>query len=325
MNKTKKIVRIIPAKLRSILKGMSSYIPPLYRLISKGTGGTVNARYCYSVWLRHLVMAGQSGLSTCPNTIVELGPGDSLGIGLAGLITGANIYFAFDVVEYAGNNKNIEILDELIKLFTKQEDIPNETEFTEVEPRLNSYKFPSEILTDTRLDEVLKPERLDEIKNALINLDKNQNKDILISYVVPWYDAKLLKENSIDMIISQAVMEHVDDLYLTYEMLYHWLKPGGVLSCEIDFRSHGTAKEWNGHWEYSDSVWSLLKGRRPYFINRQPHSTHIQLLESVGFKIICDLKTKDFTGIQRSSLAPRFNDISDDDLTTKTAFIQAIK
>jgi len=84
----------VQIKVASLMGGMAAYIPGLYDLISRvrrnRTTGTASARYCYSVWLRHLVMAFQNGLRTFPETIVELGPGPSLGTGLASLISGAN-------------------------------------------------------------------------------------------------------------------------------------------------------------------------------------------------------------------------------------------
>ena len=59
-------------KIRTLLGGIASYIPGLYEHFSRGTGGTISARNCYSVWLRHLVMAYKNGLSTQPDTIAEL-------------------------------------------------------------------------------------------------------------------------------------------------------------------------------------------------------------------------------------------------------------
>jgi len=312
-------------KIRNLLGGIASYIPALYKLFSRGTGGTISARYCYSVWLRHLVMAYKNGLLTYPETIAELGPGDSLGIGLAALICGANKYYAFDVVEYASSKRNIEIFDELVDLFKKREKIPDETEFPRVRPLLESYKFPSNILTNERLDKTLKQDRIESIKNALQTLDSRDNNNIQISYFVPYYNSNIIEVESIDMIYSQAVLEHVDNLAYTYEALYRWLKPGGFMSNEIDFTCHGIAKEWNGHWAYSDIVWKLIKGKRSYLINRQPHSFHIDLLRKSGFKIIYDSRTKNTSGIQRKHLASKFKNISDDDLVTNSAFIQAIK
>lgn len=149
--------------------------------------------------------------------------------------------------------------------------------------------------------------------------------NIQISYFVPWYDSKVMKEESVDMIYSQAVLEHVDDLAHTYRMMYRWLKPRGFMSHAVDFRCHGLAKEWNGHWAYSDFIWRLIKGKRPYLINRQPYSTHINLLQKFDFKVVSDMKTKDTTGIKRKHVASRFRNMSNDDLITSTAFIQAVK
>jgi predicted SAM-dependent methyltransferase len=313
-------------KSRPLLAGIATYIPGVYkRLVSMGTGGTISARYCYSVWLRHLVMAHKNGLSTQPDAVAELGTGDSLGIGLAALISGANKYYAFDVVEYASNKRNIEIFDELVDLFRKKENIPDGTEFPEVKPYLESYEFPRHILTDEYLNKVLKQDRIEAIKNALLNLGGANNNNIQISYVVPWYDSKVIKGGSVDMIYSQAVLEHVENLSDTYEILYRWLKPGGFMSHQIDFRCHGTAQEWNGHWKYSDFVWRLIKGKRPFLLNRQPHSAHIELLQKNSFQIICDIKIKNTSGIHRKQLASSFKNLSDDDMTISGAFIQSLK
>ena len=270
-------------------------------------------------------MAHENGLSTQPNILAELGPGDSLGIGLAALISGANRYYSFDVVEHAGNKRNIEIFDELVELFKKREHIPDETEFPCMKPYLKAYGFPAHILTDERLNESLKQDRIGSIRNALLNLSGEDEENKQISYFSPWNASKVLQEESVDMAYSQVVLEHVDDLTATYEALYRWLKPGGFMSHVIDFKCHMTAKEWNGHWAYSDSVWRLIRGKRPYLLNRQPHSAHCNLLRKFGFEVICDIKTEDHSGIERKALSSRFKDISDDDLITCAAFIQAVK
>jgi len=98
-----------------VCKGLATYVPGLYRP-RHGPGSTASARYCYSVWLRHLVMAGKSGLPTRPLTVAELGPGGSLGTGLAALLSGAEKYIGLDAVEHALNQTNIRILSELLTL-----------------------------------------------------------------------------------------------------------------------------------------------------------------------------------------------------------------
>jgi hypothetical protein len=41
--------------------------------------------------------------------------------------------------------------------------------------------------------------------------------------------------------------------------------------------------------------------------------------------LACDIMTKGNSGIPRGQLASRFRDMSDDDLTTSGAFVQAVK
>ncbi|MBU0533647.1 MAG: class I SAM-dependent methyltransferase [Candidatus Omnitrophica bacterium] len=311
----------------ALAKGIiAGYIPAgLYRLVSKGTGGTISARYSYSIWLRHLVMAYKNNLPTQPDTIAELGPGDSLGIGLAALISGVNKYYAFDVIKYADNQRNIKIFDDLIVLFRKREKIPDETEFPEIKPYLESYEFPTHILSDDHLNLMLKNDRIKSIKNALLNTGKTHSDKIQISYFVPWHNSNIIKEASVDMIYSQAVLEHVEYLEYIYETLYRWLKPGGFMSHQIDFKSHGLASEWNGHWTYSDFAWKIMRGKRSYLLNREPHSKHIELIHKAGFEIICDIQYKNKSRIQKKYLKSKFKYLSDDDLTTTGAFIQAVK
>ena len=101
-----------------LLRGILSYFPGFNHPIFTRTGGTNSARYCYSVWMRHLVMAKKSGAFTkIPKIVAELGPGDSLGIGLCALLSGAERYYAFDVVKYANPSKNMAIFEELVILF----------------------------------------------------------------------------------------------------------------------------------------------------------------------------------------------------------------
>jgi len=262
---------------------------------------------------------------TWPRVIAEFGPGDSLGIGLAGLLSGAEKYYALDVVEYADISVNLDILDELVTLFAQKEPIPDQQEFPFARPLLPSYEFPHHILTDDRLQKSLSPERIQSIKEALINPSNLKKSPVEIRYIVPWYDSNVIEQESIDMIFSQAVLEHINDLAQTYATLYCWLKRDGFMSHQIDFGCHGLAKQWNGHWAYSDLTWKLIKGRRSYLLNREPYSTHKRLLEQSGFKIVCDAKTSDHSGLTKEQLSSRFRQMSEEDLTTRTAHILAKK
>jgi SAM-dependent methyltransferase len=272
------------------------------------------------VWLRHLVMADINGLSTNPGVVAELGPGDSIGIGLAALLSGADRYYAFDIVNYADVKKNVAVFDDLVRLFRARADIPGADEFPQTEPYLTSYTFPAHILTEERLHAALDDERITRIRASVVDTESPRS---VVQYKVPWYDSNIVEEASVDMVFSQAVLEHVDELPVTYERMRRWLKPTGFMSHSIDFKAHGSADEWNGHWAYSDFTWKLIKGKRPYLINRQPHSYHLDLLNEFGFNVVCDITNELPSKMSSDDLAPRFRHMQPEDLTTGSAFIQS--
>jgi hypothetical protein len=307
-------------RIGELVKGMKTFIPG-WRYTT-GTAGTVSARYCYSVWLRHLVMAKQNGLNPNPHVIAELGPGASLGIGLAALISGSEQYYGLDSVAHAGVDKNLEIFDELVRLFADRTPIPGDQEWPHVEPKLQDYAFPAGILDDGRLRNALDGTRLNKVRASVAGV---RGEGSIVQYKAPWYKEEVLEAEGVDMIFSQAVLEHVDDLSVAYRAMYAWLKPAGYMSHTIDFTCHETADQWNGHWAYSDLSWKLIRGRRPYLINREPHSTHIALLKQEGFKIVCDHAAKMESRLKPSDLARRFRSISGDDLQTCGTFLQGVK
>ena len=147
----------------------------------------------------------------------------------------------------------------------------------------------------------------------------------MITYRAPWSDPAVIQEKSVDLIYSQAVLEHVDDLPTAYRCMHHWLKPGGYVSHRIDFRSHGLSEAWNGHWACSDLLWQIVRGRRPYLINREPCSTHMDLLREYGFTVKTQIATSTVSAIHRSELSRRFVGMRDSDLSTSGVFVVARK
>ena len=313
------------SELKAILKGVLSYIPGLNAVGRREGGGANFARYCYSVWLRHLVLANSKGLNGIPASVAELGPGDSLGTGIAALLSGAKMYYAFDVVSFIRAEQNLKILEEMIVLFKNRTSIPDESEFPLLSPILSDYTFPSHIITDHILETTLSEEKIEEIRSALNDLSTINNNDSVISYFAPWTSDKIVRKSSIDLIISQAVLEHVDDLKTTYQILNRWLKLGGFSSHQVDFKSHGYAKEWYGHWSYNDFKWKIIKGNRPYLLNREPLSTHLNLNNDSGFIIKLVVKRQNDIPASRNHLEKRFEKLTDEDLATSSAYIFSVK
>ena len=143
--------------------------------------------------------------------------------------------------------------------------------------------------------------------------------------MVPWLNSNVIERDTVDIILSHSVLEHVVDLETTYRALYLWLKPKGMMTHQIDFASHGLSEQWNGYRAYSELLWKIIYGKRTYLINRQPHSVHIDQILKNNFDVICDLQNYRTDGIQRSTLSEYWKNITDDDLSCSEAFIQAQK
>ena len=100
---------------KTIIKGILTFIPGFQRPLPKGkTGGSNSAYYCYGVWLKHLTLLWENGYRSLPVTVAALGPGDSIGTGLAALLSGANNYYALDVKKYSKTDTTLKIFDERI-------------------------------------------------------------------------------------------------------------------------------------------------------------------------------------------------------------------
>jgi hypothetical protein len=306
-------------KLRAVLGGIRTYIPGYSPLGSK-LGGNSHARYCYSVWLRHLIGLRNAGMKGAIGTVAELGPGDSLGTGIAALLSGADRYYGLDIFSFSKTpGDHVRLIAELLR---EQADVPNEDEFPELKPALDSYRFPRHLFDNDALASSLHPDRVHKIARAVENPGIQQG-EILVQYYVPWQDDSVIQRGSVDVVFSQAVMEHVEDIDIAYSALAHWLRPSGFISHQIDLRCHGLSNHWNGHWSYSDWMLRIAKGRRPFLLNRQPVSAHLGAAERANFEILRRSTIRQQHGIRRGDLAPQFRGISEEDLLTSSLFLVA--
>lgn len=309
-------------RLRALLKGVATYVPGLREYACRSSGGTTSARYCYTVWLRHLVKAADAGLNPDPRYVAELGPGDSLGVGIAALLSGADHYFALDAKPHARSERNLRVFEELLQLFTDRAPIPDDREFPFTSPKLPSYAFPEHVLSPDRLASSLAAVRVEAIRRALREPELGGG-PVTVTYMAPWDDESVIVSGRLDMILSQAVLEHVEHVGPTYRALRKWINPRGFMSLCIDFRSHGLTREWNGHWTVSDFIWKIVRGDRPYLLNRLPLSAHLQELQSAGFRVVQKIGGP-MSPLARHRLARRFSGLTDEDLSTGEVFLQAI-
>jgi SAM-dependent methyltransferase len=260
--------------------------------------------------MKHLTLLWQHGMRAMPHTVVELGPGTSLGTGFAALLSGAQRYIAIDAVRYAKSDYNEPIFRKLIALFQRREARPRKG-WPDFDALLDDKLFPSHILTEQRLAASLAPERLQSLRGAIRYRTLAEEDPV--------------RESEADLVFSHVVMCHVDDLNDFYARCARYLKRGGWMSHQTDFSCRELLPDWNGHLKYGESAWKIIAGRRPYFLNRDRLSKHLELLRKHGFELAAALRGMRGGGIERAQLAPRWRAISDEDLYCRGAFIIARK
>lgn len=299
-------------RLRPLLGGLLSHCPPIYeRLRSRNEGSSGDAEHCYGVWMGHLERLRRAGFPGAPHTVLELGPGGSLGTGLAVLLSGAERCWALDVENFISTERNLRVLADLVELFRTREAKPMSGE-------------GAPLVASRELDGYLAPERLADIEQALRAVP-GATTDSRVFYASPWRDPSVLPEASVDLIISQSVLEHSTEPAALYSACARWLRPGGWMSHKIDLGSHGVTHAWNGHWSVGERAWRLLVGRRPYLINRSPASGHLDMLEAAGFEVVRVERKNAADGIPRRTLAKRFRSMPDDDLCCSVLSVVARK
>jgi hypothetical protein len=307
---------------RVLAKGLLTWVPGLQRTFfdAEAGGGTGSAAYCYGVWMKHLALLHEAGMQEIPHTVLELGPGASIGTGVATLLSGAERYVAIDAVAHMRPEANSAVLRDLEGMFRERAPRPV-AGWPAFDHLLDDGLFPSGILDDARLAATLAPVRLARIEEA-VRAVAHREPDPMIEYHT-WSSLQPVADASVDLAFAHVVMSQVNDIEDVYARCGRWVRPGGWMSHQIDFSSMGTADEWNGHLEYTELAWKIIAGRRPYFVNRERLGTHLALMQRAGFDLVRVLRDGPGGGVSRETLAPRWRGISDEDLATETAFVIA--
>ena len=309
---------------KQLIRGIISYIPfnrHIYkRYVGDSSYSSSNPRFCYSFWLRILVTLHNKNLQNQIVNVAEIGNSSSIGVGLMALLTGVKTYSSLEVERYDLIQKSLEMFEELVSLIKNKEDIPDDKEYPRINLRIDSYKFPNEILTDEKMQELLSESRLNQIRYAIQNLHRNDNNDI-IRYYVHWEDSLESIKGSFDLIFSRAVLEHIADYPGAYNSLKSCLTPQGVMIHDIEYHHHGIGPYWNSHWSYPTFLWNLIRGKRPYITNRSNHTQHLDTLKEVGFEILSEDRQLRESVLDRKSLANKFRNISDQDFQSYGGWI----
>jgi len=173
-------------------------------------------------------------------TILELGPGGSIGFGILALKNGASNYLTIDdgihtfitkkqlswYMKLANNDK-----DFIKKIFTRKN---------------NKYQYNK-----------------DKIK--FISIDQRSK------YSLP--------DNSVDFIYSCAVLEHVHNLDLCFSEMSRVLKSGGIMNHQVDLRDHIFSQDSLWFLNINNLWFDLLFKHTGEYVNRKRISYYHNLIK----------------------------------------------
>jgi len=297
------------------VKGALSYFIPRFRNPHVEMG-TAKADFAYSQFLRFVILTAKTrAWQHFPTVVAEIGPGSSFAFGICALLAGAERYYALDVIEQASSARNLAIMDDLVALFKARAPVPNDGWNARIFPFVARTDFPEDLMPN--LDALLSDARIAQIRASLAGAGAC---DMIRAYA-PWTSHEREVDRLPDWIVSNSVMEHVDDLDHAYQAFKRWSGPGTIMSHLIDYSAHGIAPEWNGHWGASDLGWTITRGKRHYLINRTPHSTHLRLHGAAGFTILAEDKLRRVDGLIREDFSASFSAMSQEDAGTHLAFL----
>jgi len=133
---------------------------------------------------------------------------------------------------------------------------------------------------------------------------------------------KTLPSDSVDLVFSQAVLEHVPlaDFAATANELHRIQKPSGIGSHRVDFKDHLQGSLNN--LRFSEATWEKpwFARRSGFYTNRLRFSAMRDAFTRAGFSVTVPEQNRWAAApIPRSKIARPFRDLADDDLKTSGA------
>lgn len=218
-------------------------------------------------------------------TVLEIGPGNSLAIALLFLASGA---------------KKVFLVDRYKHLFWDEAD----SEFhMQLMKRIEHFPFASEAFQSINID----------TSKGVIEFDHER-----IQYQIGDVSYLPLENETIDIVFSNAVLEHVHEISKAIGELSRVTKSGGYGIHEIDLRDHfhihANPLRLLG---YPDGLWNAMTYYRPGYTNRLRLSDYTHIFEESGFLTIKVIVTRRYEGdLSKIKMAKKFLDYTSDDIKT---------
>jgi len=259
--------------------------------------------YSLGQWVKDQAILRSLGMPL-PRTVAEIGPGDSLGLGIAALLSGVQAYYAFDIGRFALPERDAEMVAPIAALLRApspeaRNGWPDPHDFIEAHD-LHAALFGSGNGRPTQ-------EREESVRRDM------QQRAGCVHYVAPW-TAEAAPEKTLDLVVSHSALEYVEDLDALFARIASVLRPGGWTAHQVDTSSVGVTRRWNGHLAYPPWLWRLVKGRRPHTPNRALPGAYRSALARAGFDVLSWQVARREDGLRRQALARPFRDESEEDL-----------
>ncbi|MBP7936792.1 MAG: methyltransferase domain-containing protein [Phycisphaerae bacterium] len=229
-------------------------------------------------WLSYLDKYSSGQASLAGKTVLDLGPGADLGVGVYLLSKGAGRYNAIDV-----NN--------LIKSVPQQ--------------------FYGKFLA--RLSEITLPTTLDSLRTQLDRLQAGESDRLNYVCRSDFDIVSAFGEKSTDLVFSQAAFEHFDNVDHTVKQLSSVTRSGAIIIAEIDLKTHSRwirEKDPNSIYRYSEILYNVLRFRGSP--NRVRPYQYIDSFRRHGWHTIVVMPLTTLDGTQycsiRESLHPAFRE-----------------
>lgn len=122
-----------------------------------------------------------------------------------------------------------------------------------------------------------------------------------------------LPDNSVDLIYSCAVLEHVHNLDLCFSEMTRVLRPGGIMNHQVDLRDHIFSQKSIWFLTISNNIFSALFSKTGEYVNRKRLSYYKELFKKNRLQILSLDKTIVFKKGLTKKLLKQY---SEDDLRT---------
>jgi len=216
-----------------------------------------------------LISRSHGRLDLADKVVLEVGPGNSMGMGLLFLAHGA---------------KRVYLVDRFKHIFWDDYDA------------IYYRNFLSEISNQDVPNGSIVKEAL-RIKNGKIILNPD-----LLEYRLGDAARIPLEDSSVDFLFSNAVLEHVRHVELAVQEFARVTKEAGLNVHEVDLRDHFFSKKPLRLLSYSDWLWDFMTCNRPAYSNRLRFSDYCKMFESNKFVIERLLYTRTIEQTQVTSL-----------------------